>query len=108
MRSIICSKIRSSSNWRCTKTPSSWCIAAGRWSLCSTSTRTNPSAACASPCPTRATTGFVLNTDNKLFGGPGLVQEPMTYPWQEVPMYGRRQSVQIYLPSRSAQVLGPV
>ena len=50
----------------------------------------------------------VLNTDSKLFSGPGLVAEGQVYPRQEVPMYGRRQSVQIYLPSRSAQVLAPV
>ena len=60
------------------------------------------------PVPDARDYKILLNTDNKLFGGPGLVQEPMTYPCQEVPMYGRRQSVQIYLPSRSAQVLGPV
>ena len=60
------------------------------------------------PVPDATDYKILLNTDNKLFGGPGLVQEPMIYPWQEVPMYGRKQSVQIYLPSRSAQVLGPV
>jgi hypothetical protein len=31
----------------------------------------------------------------------------MVYPLQTIPMYGRDQSVQIYLPSRSAQVLAP-
>ena len=30
------------------------------------------------------------------------------YPKQDVPMYGRKQSIQIYLPSRTAQVLAPV
>jgi 1,4-alpha-glucan branching enzyme len=49
----------------------------------------------------------VLNTDNKAFEGFGLVQEGVVYPKQDVPMYGRQQSVQIYLPSRSAQVLAP-
>jgi hypothetical protein len=32
----------------------------------------------------------------------------MIYPWQHVPMYGRNQSIQIYIPARSAQVLVPV
>ena len=41
------------------------------------------------------------------FGGPGRCEEGAIYPLQMVPMYGRSQSVQIYLPSRSAQVLAP-
>jgi 1,4-alpha-glucan branching enzyme len=60
------------------------------------------------PVPDAADYRVVLNTDNKSFSGPGLVADPMTYPWQKVPMYGRNQSLQIYLPSRSAQVLAPV
>jgi 1,4-alpha-glucan branching enzyme len=60
------------------------------------------------PVPDPRNYKVVLNTDSKLFEGPGLVQENMVYPRQEVPMYGRRQSIQIYLPSRSAQVLAPV
>jgi 1,4-alpha-glucan branching enzyme len=51
---------------------------------------------------------LVLTTDAKRFGGPGLVQEDMIYPWQHVPMYGRNQSIQVYIPARSAQVLVPV
>ena len=38
----------------------------------------------------------------------GRVAPGTVYPLQSVPMYGRGQSVQIYLPSRSAQVLAPV
>ena len=60
------------------------------------------------PVPDPRNYKVILNTDSKQFSGPGLVQEDMIYPRQEVPMYGRRQSVQIYLPSRSAQVLAPV
>ena len=60
------------------------------------------------PIPDPRNYKVVLNTDNKQFSGPGLVHEEMVYPRQEVPMYGRRQSIQIYLPSRSAQVLAPV
>ncbi|HEX3356509.1 MAG TPA: alpha-amylase family glycosyl hydrolase [Tepidisphaeraceae bacterium] len=60
------------------------------------------------PVPDATDYKLVLNTDSKQFSGPGLVTENMHYPWQNVPMYGRNQSVQIYLPSRSAQVLAPV
>lgn len=49
----------------------------------------------------------VLNTDDRRFDGQGLVTEGVVYPLQTVPMYGRNQSVQIYLPARSAQVLAP-
>jgi 1,4-alpha-glucan branching enzyme len=50
----------------------------------------------------------ILDTDEKRFEGFGRVAEGVVYPKQDVPMYGRGQSVQIYLPSRSAQVLAPV
>ena len=50
----------------------------------------------------------VLDTDDARLGGLGRVAEGTVYPIQTVPMYGRGQSVQIYLPSRSAQVLAPV
>jgi 1,4-alpha-glucan branching enzyme len=60
------------------------------------------------PVPDPKNYKIILNTDAKRFSGPGLVHEDMVYPRQEVPMYGRRQSIQIYLPSRSAQVLAPV
>ena len=50
----------------------------------------------------------VLNTDETRFAGPGRsAPTGATYPLQAVPMYGRDQSIQIYLPSRSAQVLAP-
>jgi len=51
---------------------------------------------------------LVLNTDEKRFEGFGLVAENVTYGKQSTPIYGRQQSVQIYIPSRSAQVLSPV
>jgi hypothetical protein len=47
----------------------------------------------------------VLNTDDPLYEGHGRVAHAMTYPWQPVPMYGSGQSLQLYLPNRSAQVL---
>jgi 1,4-alpha-glucan branching enzyme len=60
------------------------------------------------PVPDATDYQLLLTTDAKRFGGPGLVQEEMVYPWQHVPMYGRNQSIQIYIPARSAQVLYPV
>ena len=50
----------------------------------------------------------VLDTDAPSFGGWGRVAPNTVYPVQAVPMYGRPQSLQLYLPSRSAQVLAPV
>ena len=55
------------------------------------------------PCDYR----LVLDTDRPEFEGHNRVAADLVYPRQNVPMYGRGQSVQIYLPSRSAQVLAP-
>ena len=60
------------------------------------------------PVPDPRDYRIVLNTDSKQFEGQGLVAEQQTYPKQDVAMYGRGQSVQVYLPARSAQVLAPV
>jgi 1,4-alpha-glucan branching enzyme len=49
-----------------------------------------------------------LDTDAKPFEGQGRIAVGTKYPWQKEPCFGREQSVQIYLPSRSAQVLAPV
>lgn len=59
------------------------------------------------PVPDAADYRVVLDTDDARLGGLGRVAGTV-YPVQTVPMYGRGQSVQIYLPSRSAQVLAPV
>ncbi len=59
------------------------------------------------PVPDAADYRIVLNTDNPRFGGFGAVDEGPPYWKQDVPMYGRSQSIQIYIPSRSAQVLAP-
>jgi 1,4-alpha-glucan branching enzyme len=56
------------------------------------------------PCDYR----MILDTDNPVFDGFGRVAGDVVYPKQDVPMYGRNQSVQIYLPCRTAQVLFPV
>jgi 1,4-alpha-glucan branching enzyme len=51
----------------------------------------------------------VLDSDEARFAGHGRTAgEGAEYALQPVGMYGRAQSVQIYLPSRSAQVLAPV
>jgi 1,4-alpha-glucan branching enzyme len=47
----------------------------------------------------------ILSTDAAIYGGTDALQEGTRYPWQPVPMYGKDQSIQIYLPARSAQVL---
>ncbi len=60
------------------------------------------------PVPDAADYRVVLNTDDARFSGPGRGAEGAVYPVQNVPMYGRDRSVQIYLPSRSAQVLAPL
>ena len=60
------------------------------------------------PTPDAADYQVVLNTDDAEFGGGGRGTPDFVYPRQPVPMYGREQSIQIYLPSRSAQVLAPI
>ncbi len=50
----------------------------------------------------------VLSTNDRRFAGHGRCETGVEYPHQRVPMYGRDQSVEIYLPSRSAQVLAPL
>lgn len=60
------------------------------------------------PVPDRTDYRLVLDTDAAEFGGNGLLSAPQNYPWQDVPMYGRDQSIQIYLPARSALVMAPL
>ena len=59
------------------------------------------------PVPDATDYKVVLNTDDRQFEGHGLVTEGIVYPSQMVPTSDRKQSVQIYLPARSAQVLAP-
>ena len=59
------------------------------------------------PVPDAADYRVVLSTDDRRFAGAGRLETGPAYPLQRVPMYGRDQSVEIYLPSRSAQVLAP-
>ena len=60
------------------------------------------------PVPDPCDYQIVLDTDRPEFAGQGRCASGHVYPRQDVPMYGRRQSIQIYLPSRTAQVLAPL
>ncbi len=59
------------------------------------------------PVPDQTDYRLLLSTEAERFDGPGHVDPATTYVWKPEPMYGRSQSVQIYLPARSALVLGP-
>jgi len=56
------------------------------------------------PVPEKADYRLILNTDDTEFGGYGAV-EGVHYPWQDVAMENQAQSIQLYVPARSAQVL---
>ena len=56
------------------------------------------------PVPEKADYRLILDTDDVMYGGHGAV-EGVYYPWQDVAMEGQTQSIQLYLPARSAQVL---
>ena len=60
------------------------------------------------PVPDPKNYKIILNTDARDFAGPGLILPNTTYPKQDVPWENRQQSVQVYLPARTAQVLQPV
>ena len=56
------------------------------------------------PVPESADYRLVLNTDDIAYSGHGAV-EGVHYPWQDVAMEEQAQSIQLYVPARSAQVL---
>jgi len=56
------------------------------------------------PCDYRV----ILDTDDADYDGFNRVKPGMTYPMQPHPMYGQRQSLLIYIPARTAQVLAPI
>ena len=62
------------------------------------------------PVPDAADYCLILNSDDSAFSGAGRGNKSGegVYPVQAVGMYGRDQSLQIYLPSRSIQVLAPL
>jgi len=55
--------------------------------------------------PERADYRLILNTDDFWFGGHGLVSTGQVYPVQAVPAGMHTQSIQVYVPARTAQVL---
>ena len=59
------------------------------------------------PVPDSADYRLVLDTDAPAFSGFGRVASETVYPMQNIAMNGRAQSLQIYLPTRTAQVLAP-
>jgi 1,4-alpha-glucan branching enzyme len=60
------------------------------------------------PVPDPANYKVVLSTDDTRFGGHGRSPEGTLCPVQQIPWDGRNQSIEIYLPSRTALVLAPV
>ncbi len=56
------------------------------------------------PIPEKKDYKLILNTDDKEFGGYGAVENDH-YPWQDVAVEGQTQSIQLYVPARSALVL---
>ncbi|MDR3689112.1 MAG: alpha amylase C-terminal domain-containing protein [Fimbriimonas sp.] len=60
------------------------------------------------PVPDAEDYRYVLSTDEHRFGGFGRCDQNQVFPCQAVPMYGRDQTIEIYLPSRTALVLAPV
>ena len=58
------------------------------------------------PVPVRADYRLILNSDDSTYGGYGT-EESVHYPWQYIEMEGQAQSIQLYVPARSAQVLVP-
>ncbi len=60
------------------------------------------------PVPDPRDYRVILDTDAVEFDGHGAVAKDAMYWKQDKPMYERPQSIQIYLPARSAQVLAPV
>ncbi len=59
------------------------------------------------PVPEAQDYEVVLDSDDLRFGGHGRSALDVRYVWQDVPMYGQPQSLMVYLPSRSIQVLAP-
>jgi 1,4-alpha-glucan branching enzyme len=59
------------------------------------------------PVPDPENYRLILSSDDRSYAGTGNAPNGTLYPLQNVPMYGRNQSIQIYLPARSAQVLLP-
>lgn len=59
------------------------------------------------PVPDQSDYELILDTDSRELGGFNRLTHPLSYPWQDVAVGSWKQSLMIYLPSRSAQVLYP-
>ncbi len=59
------------------------------------------------PVPQQSDYRIILNSDDSIYGGYGSV-DSVTYPWQDIATEGHSQSLQLYVPARSAQVLAPM
>jgi 1,4-alpha-glucan branching enzyme len=59
------------------------------------------------PVPDLADYRVILNSDNKRFEGPGVCAEDQKHVVEKIAWEDRKQSIQIYVPARSAQVLAP-
>ena len=59
------------------------------------------------PVPDATDYRVILDTDEQKYEGFGRIAPGMVYPLEKVGMYGRAQSLRIYLPARTAQVLAP-
>jgi 1,4-alpha-glucan branching enzyme len=59
------------------------------------------------PVPEQDDYYLLLSSDEAFFGGNDRVSPMTHFPWQPVPLYGRDQSIRIYLPSRSCLILTP-
>jgi 1,4-alpha-glucan branching enzyme len=60
------------------------------------------------PVPDPKNYKVVLDSDAKEFEGFGRLDPSVVHAKEDVPMYGRKQSIRVYLPNRSAIVLAPV
>lgn len=60
------------------------------------------------PVPDPADYQVILDTDHKSFEGKGLCKEHPIHIVENIPWQGRSQSIQVYVPARTAQVLAPV
>jgi 1,4-alpha-glucan branching enzyme len=59
------------------------------------------------PVPDSSDYQLILDTDAAQFEGFNRVKSEMSYPRETIPHQGRAQSIQMYLPNRTAQVLAP-
>ena len=59
------------------------------------------------PVPDASDYRAVLDSDSSEFEGFDRLQTGTLFPYQSVAMYGRQQSILVYLPSRTALVLVP-